>query len=43
MLPRYVVFLDEIPKTHTHRAEKYRLRELDLPDRTWTRPRPSER
>jgi carnitine-CoA ligase len=41
MLPRYVVFLDQIPKTHTHRAEKYRLRELDLPDRTWTRPRPA--
>jgi crotonobetaine/carnitine-CoA ligase len=43
MLPRYVVFLDEIPKTHTHRAEKYRLRDLDLPDRTWTRPRPVRR
>ena len=34
------MFLDEIPKTHTHRAEKYRLRELDLPDRAWMRPRP---
>jgi crotonobetaine/carnitine-CoA ligase len=37
MVPRYVRFLDELPKTPTERVEKYRLREEGITPDTWDR------
>ena len=37
MIPRYVRFLDELPKTPTQRVEKYRLREQGVTPDTWDR------
>jgi crotonobetaine/carnitine-CoA ligase len=36
-VPRYVRFIDELPKTPSQRIEKYRLREVGLTDDTWDR------
>ncbi|MET0457375.1 MAG: AMP-binding protein [Mycobacterium sp.] len=38
-VPRYVEFRDELPKTPTHRIEKYRLRQEGLSADTWDRER----
>jgi crotonobetaine/carnitine-CoA ligase len=35
MLPRYIVSVPEIPKTHTFRAKKEELRSMKTDDRTW--------
>lgn len=37
MVPRYVRYLDELPKTPTERVEKYRLREAGITQDTWDR------
>lgn len=37
MVPRYVRFMDELPKTPTQRVEKYRLREAGVTPDTWDR------
>lgn len=37
MVPRYVEFLDAIPKTATEKPEKYKLRERGVTARTWDR------
>lgn len=37
MIPRYVRFMDELPKTPTERVEKYRLREEGITHDTWDR------
>lgn len=37
MLPRYVVLMEDLPKTHTHRAKKEELKALDVADRRWDR------
>ena len=39
MLPRYIVRLDALPKTNTHRAKKEELRNLPDHDRVWDRLR----
>lgn len=39
MIPRFVEFVDELPKTPTGRVEKYRLREQGVTARTWDRER----
>lgn len=36
-VPRYVEICDELPKTPTHRVEKYRLRERGVQESTWDR------
>jgi crotonobetaine/carnitine-CoA ligase len=36
-VPRYVEFIDGLPKTPTEKVEKYRLIEEGLNDRTWDR------
>jgi crotonobetaine/carnitine-CoA ligase len=38
-VPRYVTFRESLPKTPTHRVEKYRLRAEGLPPGTWDRER----
>lgn len=35
MLPRYIVNVDAIPKTHTFRARKEELRAFPIDERTW--------
>ena len=37
MLPRYVEFLDDLPKTPTQKIEKYRLKEAGVTPATWDR------
>lgn len=37
MLPRYVMRLDNLPKTNTHRAKKEELRNLHDPNEVWDR------
>ncbi|MCX6584164.1 MAG: AMP-binding protein [Candidatus Aminicenantes bacterium] len=37
MIPRYVRYMDELPKTPTERVEKYRLREQGITRDTWDR------
>lgn len=37
MVPRYVEFLDELPKTPTQKVEKFRLKEAGLTPATWDR------
>ena len=37
MVPRYVSFIDEMPKTPTQKVEKYRLREMGIGPSTWDR------
>ncbi len=37
MIPRYVRYMDELPKTPTERVEKYRLREEGITKDTWDR------
>ena len=37
MIPRYVEFSDDIPKTPTGKMEKYKLREKGVTDTTWDR------
>lgn len=37
MLPRYIRFLDELPKTHTNRTRKVELRARGLDGQTWDR------
>ncbi|PUA17722.1 AMP-binding protein [Glaciimonas sp. PCH181] len=37
MLPRYIVSVSEIPKTHTFRAKKEELRSMKTEHRTWDR------
>ena len=37
MIPRYVDFNDEIPKTPTGKMEKYKLREQGITPTTWDR------
>jgi crotonobetaine/carnitine-CoA ligase len=37
MLPRYVEFLDDLPKTPTQKIEKYRLKEAGVTRTTWDR------
>ena len=37
MVPRYVDFIDEIPKTPTGKMEKYKLREQGVTVTTWDR------
>lgn len=37
MIPRYVRFMDKLPKTPTQRVEKYRLREQGVTPDTWDR------
>ena len=39
MLPRYIEFLPELPKTPTLKVEKYRLREAGITPATWDRER----
>ena len=39
MIPRYVEFVDELPKTPTQKVEKYRLKELGVTGSTWDRER----
>ena len=39
MIPRYVDFSDDIPKTPTGKMEKYKLREKGVTDTTWDRVR----
>lgn len=36
-MPRYVDFHGELPKTPTHRVEKYKLREKGITSTTWDR------
>ncbi|MCJ7679618.1 MAG: AMP-binding protein, partial [Candidatus Aminicenantes bacterium] len=36
-VPRYVEFVEELPKTPTNRIEKYRLRKLGITENTWDR------
>jgi crotonobetaine/carnitine-CoA ligase len=36
-VPRYLEFVEELPKTPTNRIEKYRLRELGITENTWDR------
>jgi crotonobetaine/carnitine-CoA ligase len=36
-VPRYVRIVDELPKNHAQRVEKYRLREEGLTAGTWDR------
>jgi crotonobetaine/carnitine-CoA ligase len=36
-VPRYLEFVDELPKTPTNRIEKYRLRQLGITENTWDR------
>lgn len=36
-VPRYLEFVEELPKTPTNRLEKYRLREMGLTANTWDR------
>ena len=36
-VPRYLEFMEELPKTPTNRIEKYRLRELGVTENTWDR------
>ncbi|MCP5107424.1 MAG: ATP-dependent acyl-CoA ligase, partial [bacterium] len=37
MIPRYIRFMDRLPKTPTQRVEKYRLREQGITPDTWDR------
>jgi crotonobetaine/carnitine-CoA ligase len=37
MVPRYVDVLDELPKTESQKAQKYKLRTLPLTETTWDR------
>ena len=37
MIPRYLRFLDELPKTPTQKVEKHRLRAEGITDDTWDR------
>ncbi len=37
MIPRYLDFIDEIPKTPTGKMEKYKLREKGITPTTWDR------
>lgn len=37
MVPRFVELTDELPKTHTQRTQKYRLRQRGNGDETWDR------
>ncbi|MFH0730398.1 MAG: AMP-binding protein [Pseudomonadota bacterium] len=36
-VPRYIEFIEELPKTPTNKIEKYRLREVGLQQNTWDR------
>ncbi len=36
-VPRYVRFMDELPKNHAERVEKFKLRESGVTDETWDR------
>ncbi|MEJ2098794.1 MAG: AMP-binding protein [Desulfobacterales bacterium] len=36
-VPRYLEFVEELPKTPTNRIEKYRLRQLGITENTWDR------
>jgi len=36
-IPRYVRFIDELPKNHAQRVQKFRLRELGVTEDTWDR------
>jgi crotonobetaine/carnitine-CoA ligase len=36
-VPRYLEFVEALPKTPTNRIEKYRLRELGITKNTWDR------
>ena len=37
MVPRYVEFMDDFPKTPNQKIEKYKLREKGLTAQTWDR------
>ncbi|MDY6834883.1 MAG: ATP-dependent acyl-CoA ligase [Chloroflexota bacterium] len=37
MIPRYVEIVDELPKTETHRIEKYKLKAAGVTEQTWDR------
>jgi crotonobetaine/carnitine-CoA ligase len=37
MVPRYVRFLDQLPRTPTEKVEKFRLRETALAEAVWDR------
>ena len=37
MIPRYVRFVDALPKTPTGKIQKYMVRELGLTEGTWDR------
>lgn len=37
MVPRYLEFVDGLPKTETHRVEKYKLKQLGVTPATWDR------
>ncbi len=39
MIPRYVEFVDKLPKTPTQKVEKYRLKESGITGSTWDRER----
>jgi crotonobetaine/carnitine-CoA ligase len=38
MIPRYVVTVDELPKTPTEKVRKTELKEWPIDERTWERP-----
>ena len=37
MVPRYIEYVQELPKTPTHKIQKYKLREIGLTGREWDR------
>jgi crotonobetaine/carnitine-CoA ligase len=39
MVPRYVEFMDALPKTSSLRTEKYKLKERGIMKNTWDRER----
>jgi crotonobetaine/carnitine-CoA ligase len=39
MVPRFVEFVDALPRTPTEKVEKYRLRDRGVTARTWDRSR----
>ncbi|MFH1479782.1 MAG: AMP-binding protein [Pseudomonadota bacterium] len=36
-IPRYIEFVDQIPKTPTEKMEKYKLKEMGITEKTWDR------
>ena len=43
MVPRYIEFRDELPKTGTHRVQKSLLKQQGVTPNTWDRERPTQR